>query len=312
MKVCQYQDCEVTNLVMKYLEPLMQLLSGTMKDYNMQMKTTKCLNTAVMLTYILGGSDKLKQVEYCEVSTINKRYERKKNKLEHTKEIFNKLKSDLSKKNIKKRYFYYILMTNNNMSRSKLLPNTASSEEFFPGHVFIIDKFPTCNNNKNNKNKPKYNIYQSYINQYDLKGHFKKNKNSMNLKNNNVDFLLSGIKNIIENPVWNEEAINFWNEFTFVDTKQLLKYKTDKINLCYSKIRIDYCYKELYKFIYKHIIELKKNIVSNNLSKLRKYKSSNINYDDKFYIEELSPENLLSKLNELYLELGERIKLYEK
>jgi len=123
---------------------------------------------------------------------------------------------------------------------------------------------------------------------------------------------LTDIKNIIENPVWNEEAINFWNEFTFVDTKQLLKYKTDKINLCYSKIRIDYCYKELYKFIYKHIIELKKNIVSNNLSKLRKYKSSNINYDDKFYIEELSPENLLSKLNELYLELGERIKLYEK
>ena len=80
MEVCKYKDCDVTNLVMKYLDPLIQLLSGTMKNYNMQMKTTKCLNTAVMLTYILGGSDKLKSVEYCEVDTINKRYEKQKNK----------------------------------------------------------------------------------------------------------------------------------------------------------------------------------------------------------------------------------------
>ena len=60
MDVCKYANCDVTNIIMKYLEPLMQICSATMTDYNMQMRTTKCLNTAVMLTNILGGSDKLK------------------------------------------------------------------------------------------------------------------------------------------------------------------------------------------------------------------------------------------------------------
>tara|TARA_B100000900_G_C20589414_1_gene721018 strand:+ start:736 stop:1650 length:915 start_codon:yes stop_codon:yes gene_type:complete len=304
MKVCQYKECEVTSLVMKYLEPLMQLLSGTMKDYNMQMRTTKCLNTAVMLTYILGGSDRLKKVEYCEVSKINNRYDKKSNKLQHKLNIFNKLKQDLSKKNIRKRYFYYILMTNNNMNKSNALPHNADKSKFFPGHVFIIDKFPVCNNEE-----PKYNIYQSYINQYDLKGHYKRNKNSMNLKNNNIGNLLSGIKNIIANPTWNNEAVNFWNELTFVDTQNLIDYKTNKINLCYSKIRIDYCYKQFRNFIKKHKETLEYDI-KNNLN-LNKYNISNVNTYDEFYVKQLTPDNLLKELNNLYSELGDKIKIYE-
>ena len=306
MKVCQYKECEVTSLVMKYLEPLMQLLSGTMKDYNMQMRTTKCLNTAVMLTYILGGSDKLKKVEYCEVSKINNRYETKPNKLQYKLSTFNKLKSDLSKKNIRKRYFYYILMTNNNMSRSNVVPKEADKSQFFPGHVFIIDKFPVCGKEKR---EPKYNIYQSYINQYDLKGHYKRNKNSMNLKDNDVNYLLDGIYNIISNPVWNPNAVNFWNKLTFVDTDNLVNYKTNKINLCYSKIRIDYCYKQFRNFIKMHKDELEADI-KNNLN-LNKYQIKDLNTSNTFYVKQLTPTNLLNELNNLYSELGDKIKMYE-
>jgi len=306
MKVCQYKECEVTSLVMKYLEPIMQLLSGTMVDFNMQMRTTKCLNTAVMLTYILGGSDKLKNVDYCEVSRINSRYQTKSNKLQYKLNIFNKLKSDLSKKNIRKRYFYYILMTNNNMSRSNILPKDADKSQSFPGHVFIIDKFPIC---RKDKKEPKYNIYQSYINQYDLKGHFKRNRNSMNLKDNDINYLLNGINNIISTPVWNEDAVNFWNELTFVDTENLVNYKTDKINLCYSKIRIDNCYKQFRNFIKIHKDQLAKDI-KNNLN-LNKYQIKNLNTSNTFYVKQLTPTNLLSELNNLYNELGNKIKMYE-
>ena len=87
---------------MKYLEPLMQLLSVNITDYNMKLKTTKCLNTAIMLTYLLGGSLKVKDTEVCLVDNINKRYEKKKNKLEFKLKVFNDLKKDLSSKNIKK------------------------------------------------------------------------------------------------------------------------------------------------------------------------------------------------------------------
>ena len=72
MEVCKYQNCEVTDLIMKYLEPLMQLLSVNITDYNMKLKTTKCLNTAIMLTYLLGGSLKVKDTEVCLVDNINK------------------------------------------------------------------------------------------------------------------------------------------------------------------------------------------------------------------------------------------------
>jgi len=304
LNICKYENCDVTNIIMKYLEPLMQLCSAIMTDYNMQMKTTKCLNTAVMLTNILGGSKKLKTVEYCEVSKINSRYEKKKNKLQHKLNIFNELKKDLTKKNTKKRYFYYILMTNNYMEKSDLINNSLENTQHFPGHVFIIDKFPSCNNNQS-----KYNIYQSYINQYDLKGHYKKNKNSMNLKNNDISFVLDGILNIISNPVWNNDAIKFWDDFTFVNTNNLLNYKTDKINLCYSKISIDDCYKEFYKFTYNNSLNLYKQLINNNQYELKKYDI----YADKndFYVKQLTPKNLYLKLRELIIELENKMKNFE-
>lgn len=304
MDVCKYANCDVINIIMKYLEPLIQLCSATMTDYNMQMKTTKCLNTAVMLTYILGGSDKLKTVEYCEVSKINKRYEKKNNKLQHKLKIFDELKKDLTKKNINKRYFYYILMTNNYMEKSDLLSNSAADTQSFPGHVFIIDKFPDCNNNE-----PSYNIYQSYINQYDLKGHYKKNNNSMKIHNNDINFVLNGIFNIVSNPTWNKEAIKFWDDFTFVDTKNLLNYKTDKINLCYSKISIDDCYKEFYRFSYNKALNLYNELTTNDSLNLKKYDI----YADKndFYVKQLKPKNLYLKLRELVIELENKIKTFQ-
>ena len=304
MDVCKYVNCDVTNIIMKYLEPLMQICSATMSDYNMQMKTTKCLNTAVMLTYILGGSDKLKTVEYCEVSKINKRYDKKNNKLQHKLKIFNELKKDLTKKDNNKRYFYYILMTNNDMEKSDMLGNSASTTQSFPGHVFIIDKFPDCNNNE-----PNYNVYQSYINQYDLKGHYKKNKNSMKVQNNDINFVLNGIFNIVSNPVWNKDAIKFWNDFTFVETNNLLNYKTDKINLCYSKISIEDCYKEFYRFSYNKALNLYNELTTNNTLNLKKYDI----YADKneFYVKQLNPKNLYLKLRDLVIELEEKIKKNE-
>ena len=304
MDVCKYVNCDVTNIIMKYLEPLMQICSATMSDYNMQMKTTKCLNTAVMLTYILGGSDKLKTVEYCEVSKINKRYDKKNNKLQHKLKIFNELKKDLIKNNNNKRYFYYILMTNNDMEKSDMLGNSASTTQSFPGHVFIIDKFPDCNNNESN-----YNVYQSYINQYDLKGHYKKNKNSMKVQNNDINFVLNGIFNIVSNPVWNKDAIKFWNDFTFVETNNLLNYKTDKINLCYSKISIEDCYKEFYRFSYNKALNLYNELTTNNTLNLKKYDI----YADKneFYVKQLNPKNLYLKLRDLVIELEEKIKKNE-
>ena len=300
MEVCKYQNCEVTDLIMKYLEPLMQLLSVNITDYNMKLKTTKCLNTAIMLTYLLGGSLKVKDTEVCLVDNINKRYEKKKNKLEFKLKVFNDLKKDLSSKNIKKRYFYYILMTNNDMEKSKLVPNNSSDTAFFPGHVFIIDKFPYCTDSN-----VQYKIYQSYINQYDLKGHYRRNKNTMKLENNDINMILNGIHNIVSNKVWNKNAVEFWKKLTFVDTDNLLNYKTNKINLCYSKIRIDHCYVKLQKYIYNSILQIDDDIKLNKLDKF------NIKQDEsEFKVKQLSIYQLRNELNKLNDELINKINMY--
>jgi hypothetical protein len=301
MEVCKYQNCEVTDLIMKYLEPLMQLLSVNITDYNMKLKTTKCLNTAIMLTYLLGGYSKLKETEYCLVENINNRYQIKEDKLKYKLDVFDKLKKDLERKNIKKRYFYYILMTNNEMQKSKLVSNSNQDTAFFPGHVFIIDKYPYCT-----KSSVQYKIYQSYINQYDLKGHYRRNKNTMKLENNNVDFLLNGIHNIVSNEVWNDNAVEFWKKLTFVDTKKLINYKTNKINLCYSKIRIDHCYKTLQTYIKNSIYQIENDIKSNNLNKY------NVIQDDynTFKVKQLSIYGLKDELNKLYRDLTEKLNIY--
>jgi len=303
MDVCKYKNCDVTDLIIKYLEPLMQICSSTMDDYNMKMRTTKCLNTAVMLTYILAGSNKLKTVEYCDVSKVNNRYDQIFNKKQHKLNIFNKLSKDIKNKNQKKRYFYYILMTNNMMNKSELVGLTKDDKQHFPGHVFIVDKFPDCENND-----VIYNVYQSYINKYDLKGHYVNNQKTMRLKNNDAENMLEGIKNIIENDVWNQDAVDFWNRFTFVDTSNLLNYKTDKINLCYSRITIDDCYKHLYRFVYNKALTLYNDIIDNNIQNLENYQvNSNVDINDNFYVKQLKPEKLYSELRKLILELEDKI-----
>ena len=71
-KVC-LSDCNVTELILKYLVPIFQYLSIELTDYNMKLKTTKCLNTAVMLVHILGSEKDVKtKVNYCDTENINK------------------------------------------------------------------------------------------------------------------------------------------------------------------------------------------------------------------------------------------------
>ena len=50
----------------------------------------------------------------------------------------------------------------------------------------------------------------------------------MRLKNNGRRICWKN-KKYIENDVWNQDAVDFWNRFTFVDTSNLLNYKLKKL-----------------------------------------------------------------------------------
>lgn len=282
-------DCNVTSLILKYLVPIFQYLSIEMKDYNMKLKTTKCLNTAVMLVYILGSKNDIKtKVDYCDTENINKRYKRIKTlekKKEKKEKIVNKLEKDLLTENIRHRYFYYILMTHTKMKKGK------KNDGWFPGHVFIIEKSIDCQKNL------KYKIFQSYINQYDLNGHYKKNNNSMEVKNNNIKGIVKGIRNILLKK-WNKKAVSFWKELCHVDTSDIEGYKTDNINICYQKIKIENCYKNLLKFTNKALKDIKFHIDEGNLNHY------NVDQEDnKIKVKELNIHQLYERFMNLYDEI---------
>lgn len=288
-KVC-LSDCNVTELILKYLVPIFQYLSIEMKDYNMKLKTTKCLNTAVMLVYILGNQkDVDTKVEYCDTENINKRYRKikdDKKKLEKKEKLINKLDKDITKSNIKSRYFYYVLMTHTEMY------NKDKKKGWFPGHVFIIEKSKNC------KKELRYKIFQSYINQYDLNGHYKKNNNTMEVKNHNIKPIINGIKNILLKKTWNKRAVKFWKDLCYIDTTDLIGHDTKNINFCYQKIKINNCYKNLLNFTKKALKNIQTNI-----------EKGNINYynvdqtDNDVKVKELTINELYEKFYKLYEEL---------
>ena len=255
----------------------------------MKLKTTKCLNTAVMLVHILGSEKDVKtKVNYCDTENINKRYSKIKDKIkkiEKKKNILDKLDKDLSKSNINARYFYYILMTHTKMKKGN------KNDGWFPGHVYIIEKSLNC------QKELKYKIFQSYINQYDLNGHFKNNNNTMELRDNNIKSVINGMRNILLKKTWNKKAVNFWNKLCYVNTENIIGYDTENINICYQKIKIDNCYTNLLNFTKKALTNIKTNIDNKNINHY------DVKKDKDNMITSLSIEELYIRFQNLYQEI---------
>lgn len=286
--ICQYLNCDVMAIVIKYLVAIMQVLSVELDDYYLQLVTTKCLNTAVTLTYILSREN-IKNIDYCEVDTINNRYKEQESPMQYKREVFESFVKDITKKE-KGRFFYYILMTNNDMKGE-------NGTAFFPGHVFIIDKIWNCEISKN-----VYRIYQSYINKYDLIEHYKMSE-GMQLPYNNINYVIKGINNILFSPLWNEDAVTFWKYLTFVDTTELLNYETFYINFCFKKFPITTCYKQLYQFSYDSLHNIKEHI---NKGEMDTY-NIDIDTESKFAVKQYSIEELYKNIWDMYQEVGEKI-----
>lgn len=228
--------CDIGYLIKDFVKPIMQALTIDVKDYYMRLLTTKCLNLAVCISFFMAGPKKgIAIADYCDSNLTTKRHE--------SGEINNitlmdAMQKDILNKNVKYRYLYYILMTDS------YLPTDDSNEpsKFFCGHVMIIEKIP-------NGKDPYYYFYQAYINEYDFKGHVKKNKNTLKIPYNKMVDMLKKMKYILLNKYWDETSIKYWKDITFVDSSALLGSKpTNKIYLCYKKAKLNKCVEHLLKY----------------------------------------------------------------
>lgn len=219
---------------MNYTLPLMQCLTNDLRSWNFELLTTKCLNTAVMLMYFLKNNRGLFHARYCSSTKLT---ERRNNNID----VVNSLTASILSNRIKYRKIYYILMNDASFPRS-----TGGGSGFFPGHVFLLEKIPKSGKKKH----PTYNVYQSYINKYDLLGHYEKNSKSLEYSYEQTEELMENLKYILTVGVWDEKCVEAWQKFTYVDTSDLLGCITkDYLYICYSYDDITHCIDGVYSYI---------------------------------------------------------------
>lgn len=244
---CSKQQCNVCDIgyiIAKYVVPLMQCLTNDIKEYNMQMITTKCLNTAVMFMFFLLGTKGLAHANYCDSRAM---FDRHKRGEDNNNVILAKMKQHILRKNSKYRYVYYILMNDSYFP----YPDKNKENAFFPGHVFIIEKFP------NRQGDPYYHIYQSYINQYDLKGHIKNNHNSLRMTYDDVAGLMDNLTYILNAETWNQHCVEHWYKFTSVKTDNIIGSITKgNLFICCTHSKVKTCVENIETYVQNKLSKL--------------------------------------------------------
>jgi hypothetical protein len=230
LKRCK--QCDIGYIIKDYVKPIFQLITDDITDYNMRLLTTKCLNTAIVLSYCLLGPLGIKRAGYCDTQNVIDRHEKG---IDNNRTILDNLKLDILDKTLPGRYIYYILITDAYFPYD----NSSKSEGFFCGHVLLLERIP-------NGEEPFYYFYQSYINQYDFKGHYERNKGTLKMSWERVKNILENLDYTIMNGKWDEKVVNFWKDFTFVDTNDIKGSNSKgKLFLCYRRTPATECVKYL-------------------------------------------------------------------
>lgn len=242
------KQCDLGYIIKDHVKTLMQLFDDDLKEYNMQLITSKCLNTAVLIMYLFLGKYALHITNQCDVPTVENAYKEK----DMSEEQVAKFKRSVLNISSKTRQLYYVMMTDATLTHADDNKKTTS----FPGHVFVIEKIPR----RNKQSKPYYYIYQSYINKYDFNGAVQRNRNSLKVSYEKLSHIVDDIEYVFTNGVWDQRVVKLWNELAFVDSTEFLNHVTrGSILFCYRMIKIKDCANVLRKLLANKLKDLKTN-----------------------------------------------------
>lgn len=225
-------QCPLIAIISKYYETIIQILSKDIAShYNLQNNSTKCLNTCIILIYILFGSKLMIASKSCNTHHVRKRRNQSHSTI--PSDNIETLQKSLYRISKSGSMFYYIMLTDAHLP----LKNTTI---YFPGHTFIIEKTIS----------QQYYIYQSYINKYNLHTHMKKQKcKPLNVEK--VKEIIFNIKKLCNNDnkiVWDYDILKFWKDFTNVDTYEYLGAQLRGIHFCFKRYSSKHLYTNLEYF----------------------------------------------------------------
>jgi len=236
-------QCDLGVILKDFIKPIIQLLTNDIREYAMENRTTKCLNTAVMLMYFMLGQEGISTADACDCTTFN---EKSKRHITQTRDysqnstMVKKLKNDVLKPRTKGspiRELYYILLTDATFNI------TATQQVYFPGHVMIIEKVHAS------PTRIYYNLYQSYVNQYDLKGYYEYNGNTFQLTRHQIRKFMNDLVFVMNAPKWTKSVVDCWRNLTSIDTSYLLGAACgNQFFICWKKVEPKYCLKNIQEY----------------------------------------------------------------
>ena len=240
------------DVVSENFVPLLQLMSVDLQGtFNTGLIKTKCLNTAVLVTYLSAGREGLKQAFTCNVNKVIPRYTDVFNKSSFNNSNYSKFAVEISgvkpprpgmlfKQELAEKYrsrmvkeldaienkgrLHYIMLTDFEMNAPSGDPKDMKT---FPGHVFTID----------HRADNSYHLYQSYINAYDMETQVKSFSSGSTLRSKAwMKRFCRGLEHFISVDKWDRECAGFWSFLTHTDATKFVGLDKSGIYLCHNSV----------------------------------------------------------------------------
>lgn len=235
--------CDVAYLIKDHLPAIFQLMNVEVPSYNIQLQTTKCLNTAVIMLYLFAGEKALEATSFCDVPNVRERART----IDFSEHVWNDLRKELlvSPYQGLPRMLFYVMLTNGN------LPSVVNGQvgKMFPGHVFVLERI---------QDGDRFNMYQSYIGHYDMSKQIEMKKS---LSKSRVDMtrIIDCLGRVVSKEVWDEASTRDWQEVCMVNESRFENHRVrGHICLCYRTVTTTACVLHLRKLIDKALHSIHK------------------------------------------------------
>jgi hypothetical protein len=225
--------CRVAELIGEHVPLLMQLLTNepAMRDFNLQLVTTKCLNTAVMLMVLLLGERSLEQARQCSVGRVRERFQvsasgdRARADMHSADGLAGAVLAPLRGG---RRRLHYVMLTDGDMP-----VDGGRGHVYFPGHVFVIEK----------EAEGSYGLYQSFIKQYDLAQHVRHRGGSLRLDEPQMRLVMGALVRFVPTATWDAQCSEALALLTHLDAEQFRPFhgaaKHSAVLLCHRELELE-------------------------------------------------------------------------
>lgn len=220
--------CDLGYVIKDHVDVLLQVLTDELRGTDVQIDSTKCLSTAVMTMYLLLGPERGPALSHqCDTRAVRGRARRgvpdgPDAGRARAAEMLEQ--AALGPEDRGKRTLFYVMLTDGYMS------SPSGESRYFPGHVFVLERLP----------RGTFNMYQSYVEKYDIGNHI--DRRTLSMGRTAVRKMLRGLRAVLSRGVWDARATRYWTELTDVDSAQYESWAFgDAMLLCFRTADTDAC-----------------------------------------------------------------------